>query len=90
MIDELLQAKEAGGLSNRDLAALLDVTPTMINRYKNGAIYRNVDRLDKVTKLLKVLVKKGYLPAQDYMDREDTLQQAWANACPKELPLVWR
>lgn len=90
MIDELLSLKAESGISNRDIAALLNVTPTMVARYRNGAQYRKHDRLDLVIKLVRVLVKKGYLPANDYLDREVILQNAWRKAAPKELPLVWR
>ncbi len=90
MIDELLSLKAESGLSNRDIAALLNVTPTMVSRYRNGVRYRNTSRLDLVIKLVKVLIKKKYLPANDYLDREVVLQNAWRSAAPKQLPLVWR
>lgn len=90
MIDELLSLKAESGLSNRDMAALLNVTPTMIARYRNGTQYRNTKRLALAIKLVKALIKKGYLPTEDYLDREVILQKAWRSAAPKELPLVWR
>ena len=90
MIEELLSLKAESGLSNRDIAALLNVTPVMISRYKNGAKYRDQERLTLVIKLVKALVAKKYLPAEDYLDREDILQKAWRSAAPKRLPLVWR
>jgi transcriptional regulator with XRE-family HTH domain len=90
MMDTLFLLKEEAGLSNRDVAALLNVTPVMVQRYKNGVTYRNKPRLIRVVGLIKLLIEKGYLPLQNHTDRAALLKKAWGQVAPTQPEVMYK
>jgi len=92
-MEKLFELQKQSGLSNRDIAALLNVTPSMIYRYKNGVVPTRLEvqaRCTKAEKLLGKCLAQDIFPIEDAYQRQDVLRKVWSRAVPDYKPLQWR